>query len=109
MAEIIDVHAHWFPTPYTEAFQRLGGRKAWPEHPPHLDDRPALLEEAGVDVQVVGLGHNQPYFEDAAAADECARLGNDLYAAEIAKHPRLKAFGCVPLPHVDLALAETAR
>ncbi len=104
-----DLHAHYFPPAFTAAFERLGGRKAWPEHPTGLDERAAALAEAGVTRQVVGLGHNQPYFADADASAECARIANDLYAEAIAPHDRIGAFGCVPLPHVDAALAETAR
>lgn len=82
-APIIDVHAHYFPPAFTEAFERLsGGRKAWPQHPVSLDDRAASLTAAGVDVQVNGLGHNQPYFADPAASVECARLANDISAAD---------------------------
>ncbi|NLT04796.1 MAG: amidohydrolase [Solirubrobacterales bacterium] len=107
---MIDVHAHYFPPAYTEAFARLsGGRKAWPEHPADLTDRVAGLEEAGVERQVIGLGHNQPYFADADASAECARIANDVYAEAIAPHDRLSAFGAVPLPHAALAVAEAAR
>lgn len=107
---IIDVHAHYFPPAYTELFDRLSGRKSFPQHPIALDDRISDLDTAGVDVQVIGLGHNQPHFEDRGAAVECAVFANDTYAAAIAPHGgRLAAFGAVPLPHVDAAIAEAAR
>jgi predicted TIM-barrel fold metal-dependent hydrolase len=107
---VIDLHAHWFPPAFTQAFARLGGRRAWPEHPPELADRVAELAAAGVDLQVLGLGHNQPYFADADAASECAALANDLYAEAVAGGGgRLAAFAALPLPHVELALRELAR
>ncbi len=110
-APIIDVHAHYFPPAFTEAFERLsGGRKAWPQHPVSLDDRAASLTAAGVDVQVNGLGHNQPYFADAAASVECARIANDVYAKAFAPYGgRLAAFGAIPLPHPQQAIDEASR
>jgi aminocarboxymuconate-semialdehyde decarboxylase len=107
---IIDVHAHYFPPAYTELYDRLSGRKSFPQHPVELDSRIADLDAAGVDVQVIGLGHNQPQFEDREASIECATFANDTYAEAIAQYGgRLAAFGAIPLPHVDAALSETAR
>jgi 6-methylsalicylate decarboxylase len=110
-APIIDVHAHYFPPAFTEAYEKLsGGRKAWPQHAVELDGRVAALAAAGVDRQAIGLGHNQPYFKDAEAALACARLANDTYAKAIAPHGgRLVAFGAIPLPHTQLAIDEAAR
>jgi aminocarboxymuconate-semialdehyde decarboxylase len=108
---MIDVHAHYFPPAFTDAFAHHGnGRKAWPEHPVELDDRIHDLDTAGMERQVIGLGHNQPYFDDAAASLTVARLANDLYATTTARwQGRLTAFGAVPLPHVDQAVAEAVR
>lgn len=110
-SDMIDVHAHYFPPAFTEAFAKHGnGRKAWPEHPVELDSRISDLDSAELDRQVIGLGHNQPYFDDAAASLEVARLANDLYADTVSRwHGRLGAFGAIPLPHVELAAAEAAR
>ena len=108
---MIDVHAHYFPPRFTEAFARLGGgRRAWPEHRPELDARIADLDTAQLEHQVLGLGHNQPYFEDADASRTVARLANDLYAEVTTQWSgRLAAFGAIPLPHVDEAIAEAVR
>lgn len=107
---IIDVHAHYFPPAYTELYDRLSGRKSFPQHPVELDSRIADLDAGGVDVQVIGLGHNQPHFEDRQASVDCARFANDTYAEAFAPYGgRLAAFGAVPLPHVEDAVAEAAR
>ncbi|WP_156935130.1 amidohydrolase family protein [Pseudonocardia spinosispora] len=108
---MIDVHAHYFPPAFTEAFARFsGGRKAWPEHPAQLDDRLSDLDAAGLERQLIGLGHNQPYFADADGSTEVSRLANDLYADAVAPWGgRLGAFGAIPLPHIDAAVAEAAR
>ena len=46
----------------------------------------------------------------AARLQAAARLANDRYADLCAEYPaRFAAFGTVPLPHVDAALAELAR
>lgn len=106
----IDVHAHWFPPRVIEAFDRLGGRKAWPPHGDSLEERAQQLAYGGFDTQILGLGHNQPSFADRAAAVTCAQLCNDLYAEEIAKYSdNFKAFGAVPLPHVGEAVSEARR
>lgn len=105
----VDVHAHWFPPAYKAEFDRLSGRATWLEHPPELDDRVAALEAAGIDVQVLGTGHLQPHFADAGASAECARFANELYAQAVRDHDgRFAAFGAVPLPHVEAAVAEAA-
>jgi 6-methylsalicylate decarboxylase len=51
-----------------------------------------------------------PYLADADEAAEAARLINDLHAGVVARHPaRFAAFTALPLPHVELALAELER
>jgi aminocarboxymuconate-semialdehyde decarboxylase len=75
-----------------------------------LDERLGLLDEVGIDMQVLSVASAQPNVADAANAVELARLANDLYADAVRRYPtRFAAFGCVPLPHVDAALAEAAR
>lgn len=106
----IDVHAHWFPPLVVEAFERLGSRRAWPQHGDSLAERAAGLAESTFSTQIIGLGHNQPNFDDRRASLECAQLCNDLYATEITKYPSLfRAFAALPLPHIEDSLAEAAR
>jgi len=110
MAGPVDVHAHWFPPAFVAAFERLGGRPAWPRHPAEIEPRVVELEREGVALQVLSLGHNQPYFADRDAAVGCARLANDLYAEAIAAgRGRLAAFAALPLTDPDAALLELAR
>ncbi|HEY7067073.1 MAG TPA: amidohydrolase family protein [Chloroflexota bacterium] len=111
----IDVHAHYFPPEYLAALSRLAGGAAETEHrlaggrlP--LDERADLLAEIGVDLQVLSAGQRQPYLEREADAVAAARLANDLYADACRAYPsRYAAFGTVPLPHVDAAIAEVGR
>jgi aminocarboxymuconate-semialdehyde decarboxylase len=107
---VIDVHAHWFPPALVAEFDRVLGRAVWPEHPVELSARIDDQEAAGVALQIIGLGHNQPYGRDAAASRHCARYANDLYAEAVSRFPgRLGVFGTLPLPHTGYALAEAVR
>jgi aminocarboxymuconate-semialdehyde decarboxylase len=112
----IDVHAHYLPGDYTSCLARLGHPDAGPAiarmpgGATTLDDQLADLDAVGIDRQVLSVGPLQPQLPDAAGATEAARLANDLYAAVCRAHgDRFSAFAALPLPHVDAALAETAR
>ncbi|HEY7067615.1 MAG TPA: amidohydrolase family protein [Chloroflexota bacterium] len=112
----IDVHAHYFPQEYVDCIARVVNPAVGPttERAPgagiDLDERLALMDSAGIDMQVLSaslLHPNAPNEGDAVAA---ARLGNDLYADACKRYPgRFAAFASVPLPHVDAAIAEVER
>jgi aminocarboxymuconate-semialdehyde decarboxylase len=106
---IVDVHAHHLPEQLGEAFTRLSGRPYPLRHKDDHDRRLADLDEAGIDEQILGLGAVQPYWADAAASSEAARIANDLYAQMCADVPRFHAFGAVPLPHAEAAAVEATR
>jgi aminocarboxymuconate-semialdehyde decarboxylase len=72
-----------------------------------LEQRVDLLSKAGMRVQILSVGAQQPYFADANEAISAAKLGNDLYAEVCAR--RGGHFAALPLPHVDAALAELER
>lgn len=106
----IDVHAHYYPP---ELVQRMGelGRsleaavRITCECPIH--ERLDLLDETGVDAQVLSMGVQQPYFSDQEKARLGARFANDLYHDTVTKSGgRFAAFGSVPLPHVNAAVEE---
>jgi aminocarboxymuconate-semialdehyde decarboxylase len=110
----IDVHAHYYPQEFRDAMARFGRAAAGNDQAPGsrvtLGERVDMLEEAGIDLQVLCVGANQPYFgkvEDAVAA---ARFLNDLYA-DVCKgySGRFVTFGALPLPHVDAAIQEVGR
>src|SRR4051794_21713512 len=109
----IDVHAHYYPKEFLEAFQRIGkgtGRDQAPYSGVGLDERVDMLKESGVDLQILSVGTNQPCvasIEDAVAG---ARFANDLYA-DICKgyDGRFAACATTPLPHVDEAIEEVGR
>ncbi|MFJ4840652.1 amidohydrolase family protein [Streptomyces sp. NPDC088746] len=106
----VDVHAHHLPAVLGERFTELSGRPYPLRHSEDQSRRIADLDRAGVDQQVLGLGAVQPYWPDRRAAVDGARFANDLYARIVADHGgRLRAFGAVPLPHTEDAVAEAIR
>lgn len=108
----IDVHAHYYPP---ELVQRMGdlGRsleaavRITCECP--IQQRLELLDSTSVDAQVLSMGVQQPYFNDEEKARLGARFSNDLYQDVVSRYGgRFAAFGSLPLPHVDSAIAEAA-
>lgn len=113
----IDVHAHYFPVAYLDLLERFGSRSTHlgrnllaSEEQSELDARFQMMDEAGVALQILSASPQLPYFENEANAIEAARVGNDLYAELVQRHPqRFRAFVAPPLPHIDAAIAELAR
>jgi aminocarboxymuconate-semialdehyde decarboxylase len=116
---LIDVHAHAFSAAYVDLLEQLGARDevlaparmvvaGAPELA--LRERLALMDESGVERQILSMSAATPYFDDAASAVRAARFLNDEHAATCRAHPaRFAFFATLPLPHVDAALAELAR
>jgi predicted TIM-barrel fold metal-dependent hydrolase len=75
-----------------------------------LDQRIAMMDRAGVDVQVLSVSSYQPYGPDRSAAMAAARDFNAIYKKVVDScGGRFAAFGCVPLPHVEDAIVEARR
>jgi predicted TIM-barrel fold metal-dependent hydrolase len=108
----IDVHAHYFPAPYMQFLARHGRANlgAAQGAPIGLDERLAMLDAVGIDVQVLSVSTATTYVLPEDAAVEGARLANDLYVDLCRQYRgRYLAFATVPLPYVDAALAELER
>jgi predicted TIM-barrel fold metal-dependent hydrolase len=116
---VVDVHAHFHLRAYLEVLEQRLGRRRWPAHwdrYPHTDSpddvagRLALMDEAGVDVQVLSIGTHGPFSRDEACAVDAAHMLNDAYAEMAQRAPsRFKAAMALPLPHLDAALREVER
>ena len=112
----IDVHAHYWTTDYLELLAGFGRTDTATQAGlgagggAELEARLALMDRAGVDMQILSAAPQLPHFADKAHAVRAARFVNDQYAAVVAAHPdRFRAFAALPLPHVEEALAELTR
>jgi len=116
---ICDVHAHCLPAAVAELLREhpLPGRYPRPggsgppmsDSPGDLEARLALMDEAGVEVQVLSLSP-LPFADDEELTVRLVRAANDALAAVVARHPdRLRAYAELPLPYVDAALRELER
>jgi len=112
----IDVHAHYYTNEFADRMESIrGGPRGGasgraPGANVSTEQRLEMLDEAGIDTQILCVGAQQPYFSDATSAVEGAHFANNLYKETVERFGgRYSAFGCVPLPHVDAAITEAAR
>ncbi len=118
-SKIVDIHAHYFPVEYLDLLDRYGGSETGSAISRNcfagkvqgdLDFRFRVMEEAGIDMQVLSVPPQFPYLENEQHAAEAARLANDLCADLRRQYPqRFELFAIFPLPHMDAALKELAR
>ena len=109
---IVDVHAHYYPVEYVERIGRpeLPLPNVAPLRDQSIEDRLALMDRVGIDVQVLSVSQAQPYLSNAADSADAATLGNDLYVELCRQHPRrFFTLAALPLPYVDETLAEIER
>jgi 6-methylsalicylate decarboxylase len=115
----IDVHAHYFPVEYLDRLDRYSGSqttaffrkgKLASEGFSGLDAHIRNMDLAKVDLQVLSVSGQLPYFASENDAVDAARLGNDIYARIVREYPkRFAAFACTPLPHVQPSIDEMTR
>src|SRR5689334_12594020 len=113
----IDVHAHYWPTTYLDLFERFGNsdtssmrRLPATEKPDDMTARFKMMDDAGVDIQILSASPLMPYFKQRSNAVAAALHINNAYAAIVQKYPdRLRALASPPLSFVDEALSETRR
>jgi aminocarboxymuconate-semialdehyde decarboxylase len=75
-----------------------------------LEDHFRNMDRSKVDMQILSVSGQLPYFAKENDAVDAARLGNDIYARIVREYPkRFAAFACTPLPHVRAAIEETRR
>jgi aminocarboxymuconate-semialdehyde decarboxylase len=115
----IDIHGHYFPNNYLDMLDRFGGGGTGTAiaraadgsgSPQELQARFAMMDRAGVRMQVLSAAPQLPYFENRDNAVAAARFINDAYAEIVSRHPdRFVAYAATPLPHVDASIEEMAR
>lgn len=113
-ADKIDIHAHYYDDAYLEFLEErgvdtalgrrtLGGRAG-------LDERFAMMADAGIRLQVLSSAPLLPVFDDAQAAADGARLHNEaLFALARAHDDRFAVFAALPFPFVDESMRELER
>lgn len=104
----IDVHAHYFPQSYTDKLATLGLNHARGSgQSEDLSGRLKTLDDNHCDHQILSAVGLDTQVHNLAGAVEGARFINNLYAETVANTlGRFRAFGWVPLPYVDEAIAE---
>jgi 6-methylsalicylate decarboxylase len=109
----IDTHHHLIPPDYRKALQKAGideaGGRAVPDWSP--DASLQTMAELGVGTAILSVSTPGTIFvPNPADAAELARDLNDYTAELVAAQPdRFGFFAAVPMPHLDLAVAETVR
>ncbi|MGE0057989.1 MAG: amidohydrolase family protein [Dehalococcoidia bacterium] len=115
---ITDIHAHYHPDRFVTALEKARGRGpgAMAPHPDtdseaHIQERLAMMEHAGVGLQVLSPAASRaPYGNDEATAVEAARVINDMSAELVARYPdKFKSFVSLPLPHIEASMDELKR
>ncbi|WP_234322087.1 amidohydrolase family protein [Streptomyces sp. NRRL B-24720] len=110
----IDVHAHLWTPAYLDRLERLGKTDTDTQRgigadatEADLDRRFALMDQAGIDLQVLSVAPQSPHLTGEPDAVALAASANESYAELVARFPgRFRAFAALPLPHVDAALRE---
>lgn len=126
----VDFHVHHYPSKYVEALQdkdsdlesyrRRDGRlvASWhggvaiavPEPEPDLASRIRLMDELGIEKQVLSISAPSVYFFSGQKGLELAREMNDALAEFVRLAPdRFEAMAALPMTDPDLALSELDR
>ena len=97
MAMRIDVHAHYYTQDFADRMDALRGHARQRQGRVAgagvtVQQRTDMLDEAGIDTQVICVGAEQPYFPDSPErASEAARMANDFYKETVEKNVPLDA------------------
>lgn len=104
----IDVHAHLLPADLPDWHARTGDTRVMDDTYWSVERRANLLDELGIDVQVLSpLPFLLPWSAPAAEASEWCRTVNEAMAAAAARGGRrFLAMGIVPLQNPTFAIAE---
>jgi predicted TIM-barrel fold metal-dependent hydrolase len=115
----IDVHGHYFPSEYLNRLDSCGAshvtgliRKMRLDSSDFsgLEDHFRNMDRSKVDIEILSVSGQLPYFTKENDAVGAARLANDIYARIVREYPkRFAAFACAPLPHVQASIEETRR
>ncbi len=130
MRGLIDVHSHHYPDSYLDACKREdsgfthyyrddgrlvvlqdgGVALAAPQPLPPLEHRIELMDDAGVDVQVISVSApNLARFPEDIRIPLTRELNDEFSELAAGSNGRLRVFVSLPLPAIDAALEELDR
>lgn len=105
----VDVHAHYFPEQYLDMLDECHGSPdgtaglrgaGGGSTPAEIEARLAAMDAAGVDVQILSVTPQVPYFADASEAHGAARVANAACSDVVRAHPsRFRVLAALPLPN----------
>lgn len=126
MTGIVDLHVHFYTDTYLEAVEaapttsvyrrehdgrfvcswRSGVALTVPQPHPGIAQRLEMMDEAGIETQVLSIPSPSTYFLEGQAADTLSRTVNEEFADICRDHPeRFKALAAVPMHDPTRALA----
>ena len=113
----IDVHSHYFPEEYLNLLEKYGSltppiarNMRAGDQEKEIEGRIALMDQAGVGIQILSATPQVPYFLNKNHAVTAAKMVNNRYRELVQRYPnRFKAFGILPLPHVQESILEMNR
>ena len=109
----IDVHAHYFPQSFLDLLRKHGRAdiaNVAGAQSPDFTKRIEAIDATCTSVQILSASALDTTIDNEDGAVELCRHINDVYHAVTQQHDgRFGAFGLVPLPHIDAAIAEARR
>src|SRR5437588_5343297 len=98
-----------FASPGQLPVKRGMARHPFPYSPEDIEGRFLLMDEAGVEKQVLSPNH-PPYLPDERECVTAIQMLNDGYTELAHRYPqRIASYVMLPLPHIDAALKEVER
>jgi predicted TIM-barrel fold metal-dependent hydrolase len=98
-----------FASPVHLPVKRGMARHPFSDSPEDIEGRFRLMDEAGVEKQVLSPNH-PPYLPDEGECVKAVQMLNDGYADLAHRYPqRIASYVMLPLPHIDAALKEMER
>ncbi len=95
------MYMHYYPKEYLECIQKteLPPKAAAALGSQTMSERLALLDETGMDAEILSVSQAQPYLAVAAESAHAAHLANGLYQGLCSQYPRrFYGFAALPLP-----------
>lgn len=110
--KIIDVHAHFLTKEYVDALKRFDRltEDGFPMPRWDVSSQLEFMDDCGISHSVLSLSSPHPYFRDDKLTADIVRGINEFAADIVRRYPdKFSYAACLPLPNVELAIAEARR